>query len=196
MRPSRSAAWRRSCATEVAPVEIVHTAGRAADLRGTTILSDRAERELGWRAATPLAEGVRRYADWVAAQPLRRGTRPIDTPVATLSQRTAGARSLAGRAAAAALEPSRIGFVSLIALVSALLPALASTREVGAATGITLLAVMLMVPLWSVTVTEWPLPLRRVQAAIAVLIGLVGVGLAASAHARAPRRHRSSTLDR
>ena len=162
---------------EVATVEIVHTPGRAGDLRGATIRSDRAERELGWRATTPLSEGVRRYAEWVAAQPPE--TR-VTTVVPSLSQRTARARSLTGRAAAAALEPSRIGFVALIALVSSLLPALAATRDVGDATGVTLLAVTLMVPLWSVTVTEWPIPLRRVQAAIAVFIGLIGVGLAAT----------------
>jgi UDP-glucose 4-epimerase len=161
---------------QVAPVAIVHTEGRAGDLRGATIRSERAERELGWRATTPLSEGVRRYADWVAAHPARISR----SPVAALSQRTARARSLAARAAAAAVEPSRIGFVSLIALVSSLLPALVSTRGAGAATGVTLLAVTLMVPLWSVTVTEWPLPLRRVQAAIAVIIGLVGVALAAT----------------
>jgi len=168
---------------EVAPVEIVHTAGRAGDLHGATIRSDRAEQELGWCATTPLSEGVRRYARWVAAQPPERlvgGTGGVGSPIASLSRCVAGARSVAGRAAAAALEPSRIGFVSLIALVSSLLPALASTREVGAATGVTLLAVMLMVPLWSVTVTEWPVPLRRIQAAIALLFGLIGVGLAAT----------------
>ena len=163
--------------SEVAPVEIVHTEGRAGDLRGATIHSDRAECELGWRATTPLREGVRRYAEWLAAEPPHD---PAPGRVAALSHRAAGARSLAGRFAAAALEPSRIGFVSLIAVVSSLLPALASTREVGAATGVTLLAVMLMVPLWSVTVTEWPLALRRVQAAIALLIGLVAVGLSAT----------------
>lgn len=164
---------------EVAQVEIVHTAGRACDLRGATIRSDRAERELGWRATTSLTEGVRRYAHWVATQPAKHatGTRADSRPVA-LSRRTARARGLATRGAAAALEPSRIGFVSLIALVSTLLPALVSAREIGAATGVTLLAVMLMVPLWSVTVTEWPVQLRRVQAAIALLIGIVGVGLA------------------
>jgi UDP-glucose 4-epimerase len=162
---------------EVAPVEIVHTPGRAADLRGATVRSDRAERELGWRATTPLSDGVRRYADWVAAQP-RETARASAAP--SLSQRTAGARQLAARGAAAALEPSRIGFVALIALMSSLLPALASTRDVGDATGVTLLAVMLIVPLWSVTVTEWPIPLRRVQAAIAVTIGVIGVLLAAT----------------
>jgi UDP-glucose 4-epimerase len=165
---------------EVAPVEIVHTAGRAADLRGTTILSDRAERELGWRPTTPLDEGVRRYAEWVAARPPERTTRAIDAPVAAPSRRTAGARTLAGRLAAAALQPARIGFVSLIALVSAMLPALAATREIGEATGVTLIAMTLMVPLWAVTVTEWPIALWRVQAAIALLIGVIGVGLAAT----------------
>src|SRR3954451_4043561 len=144
---------------EVATVEIVHTPGRAGDLRGATIRSDRAERELGWRATTSLCEGVRRYADWVAAQPPEPA---VTTAAPSLSQRTARARSLAGRAAAAAVEPSRIGFVALIALVSSLLPALAATRDVGDATGVTLLAVMLMVLLWSVTVTEWPIALRGV----------------------------------
>jgi len=164
---------------EVAPVEIVHTPGRAGDLRGATIRSDRAERELGWRATTPLREGVRRYASWVAAQSTEPATRePGESPLAALARHTVGARGLAVRAAAAALEPSRLGFVSLIALVSTLLPALASTRAAGAAAGVTLLAVSLMVPLWSVTITEWPIPLRRVQAAIALLFGIVGVGLA------------------
>jgi UDP-glucose 4-epimerase len=166
---------------EVAAVEIVHTPGRAGDLRGATIRSDRAQREIGWRATTPLSEGVRRYADWVAAQPPEpAATKAAPSLSLSLSQRTAGARSLAARAAAAAIEPSRIGFVSLIALVSSLLPALVSTRDVGDAAGVTLLAVMLMVPLWSVTVTEWPIPLRRVQAGIAVVIGLIGVALAAT----------------
>jgi hypothetical protein len=87
---------------------------------------------------------------------------------------------MAGRAAAAALQPARIGFLSLIALVSSLLPALAATRAIGQASGVTVVAVMLIVPLWAVTVTEWPIGLRRVQAAIALLIGLVGVGLAAA----------------
>jgi UDP-glucose 4-epimerase len=163
--------------SEVAPVEIVHTEGRAGDLRGATIRSDRAERELGWRATTPLREGLRRYAEWLATEPPHD---PAPARVAALSHRAAGARSLAARFAAAALEPSRIGFVSLIAVMSSLLPALASTREVGDATGVTLLAVMLMVPLWSVTVTEWPLALRRVQAAIALLIGVVAVCLSAT----------------
>ena len=96
------------------------------------------------------------------------------------SRAAAGARTLAGRAAAAALQPARIGFLSLIALGLSLLPALAASRAIGNASGVTVIAVMLIVPLWAVTVTEWPIGLRRVQAAIALLIGLVGVGLAAA----------------
>ena len=34
-----------------------------------------------------------------------------------------------------------------------------------------------MLPLWSVTVTDWPISLRRVQVSIAILIGVVAVGL-------------------
>jgi UDP-glucose 4-epimerase len=163
---------------EVAPVEIVHSAGRSADLTGTAIRSDRAERELGWRASTPLAEGVRRYADWLAAQPPERRRHAVGAPVATLARRTAGARTIAGRLAAAALQPGRVGLVALIALVSALLPALAATREIGEAFGVTLIAMTLMVPLWAVTITEWPIALRRVQVAITLAIGVIGVGLA------------------
>jgi UDP-glucose 4-epimerase len=166
---------------QVAPVEIVHTEGRAGDLRGTTIRSDRAERELGWVAATPLSEGVRRYAEWVEAQPDETAapSRALGAPVGALARRAVGARTIAGRLGAAALQPGRIGFVALIALVSSLLPALAATREIGEATGVTLIAMTLIVPLWAVTVTEWPIPLRRVQVSVAILIGVIGVGLAA-----------------
>jgi len=159
---------------EVAPVEIRHTEGRAGDLRGATVRSDRAESELGWRAATPLREGVRRYAQWVATQPAAVVAAPAR------EGRAANARRLAARLAAGAFEPWRIGFVSLIAVVSSLLPALAATREVGAAAGVTLLAVMLILPLWSVTVVEWPAALRRVPAAIAVLIALVAIVLSST----------------
>src|SRR3954451_8477999 len=156
---------------EVAPVEIVHTEGRAGDLRGATVCSDRAEQELGWRAATPLREGVRRYAEWLESQ-------PADVVAAPAREgRVAGARRLAGRMAAGALDPWRIGFVSLIAVVSSLLPSLAATRGIGAAAGVTLLLVMLILPLWSVTVAEWPVALRRVQAGIAVLIAVVAIVL-------------------
>jgi UDP-glucose 4-epimerase len=156
--------------TEIAPVQIIHTPGRAGDLKGTTISSARAEREIGWRANTPLNEGVRRYANWIATQPPH--------PTHTLTRHTATARTLAARIATAALQPARIGLVALIALVSALLPALAATRQIGEATGVTLIAMTLIVPLWAVTITEWPIALRRIQTTIALLIGLIGVSLA------------------
>ena len=84
---------------------------------------------------------------------------------------------LARRFGAAALQPARVGFLALIALISSLLPALAATRGSEDAAGVTLLAIALMLPLWSVTVTEWPIALRRVQVSIAILIGVVAVGL-------------------
>ena len=116
---------------------------------------------------------------WLAAQP------PTDAADGrsrrrALGARAAGARTLAGRLGAAALQPARLGFAALIALVSSLLPALAATRGIADAAGVTLLAMTLIVPLWSVTVTEWPIHLRRVQGAIAIMIGLLGVGLAAT----------------
>ena len=85
---------------EVAPVEIVHTEGRAGDLQGATIRSDRAERELGWRATTPLREGVRRYAEWLET----------DTPpdAAPATRRRALGTGPPGRAASpAASRPPR-----------------------------------------------------------------------------------------
>ena len=69
-RRRRSAGWPRSSRPRSPPSPIVHTEGRAADLHGATILSDRAEDELGWTASTPLAEGVRALRG-LAAVPAR-----------------------------------------------------------------------------------------------------------------------------
>ena len=49
----------------VSPVPIVHTEGRAGDIKGAEISAARAKRELGWAATTSFAEGVIRYVDWV-----------------------------------------------------------------------------------------------------------------------------------
>ena len=100
--------------TAVAPVEIVHTPGRAGDLRGASIRSDRAERELGWRATTPLCEGVKRYADWVAAQPpahpvARNGAAQGAARVAAVTRRAAGGRPPVRRRRAAAGARGRPG---------------------------------------------------------------------------------------
>ena len=51
----------------VAPVELIHVDGRAADFRGAIVSGERAARELGWRASTPFREGARRYVEWFLA---------------------------------------------------------------------------------------------------------------------------------
>jgi UDP-glucose 4-epimerase len=45
-------------------VEIAYTPARPGDFSGKVVLSERAERDLGWTAATPFSEGVRRYVEW------------------------------------------------------------------------------------------------------------------------------------
>jgi UDP-glucose 4-epimerase len=45
-------------------VEIVYTPARPGDFNGKVVMSDRAERELGWTARTPFSEGVKRYVEW------------------------------------------------------------------------------------------------------------------------------------
>ena len=51
----------------VAPVELIHVDGRAADFQGAIVSGERAARELGWRARTPFREGARRYVEWFLA---------------------------------------------------------------------------------------------------------------------------------
>ena len=52
-------------------VEIVYTPARPGDFNGKVVMSERAERELGWTARTPFAEGVRRYVEWRRDQAAR-----------------------------------------------------------------------------------------------------------------------------
>jgi UDP-glucose 4-epimerase len=56
-------------------VKIVHTPARPGDFNGKVVLSERAERELGWTAKTPFAEGVRRYVEWRQEQAARAAER-------------------------------------------------------------------------------------------------------------------------
>ena len=49
----------------VAPVPIVHTAERPADVKLGRISGRRAGEELGWTTTVPFADGLRRYVDWL-----------------------------------------------------------------------------------------------------------------------------------
>lgn len=167
----------------VAPVEIVHTEGRAGDLRGTTIRNRRAADELGWRASTPLREGVRRYAAWVEEQERAEvAVAPASAPVRTAAGDRAPSlpRRIAGRLAAIAADPLTLGLASLLAIVSALLPVVTASNSRADAVGVMALALVLLLPLWAVSVGSWPANLRRTQAVLAGGFGALGVLLSTS----------------
>ena len=117
-----------------APVEIVHTGPR----RRPAGVDDRQRPR---RARTRLArfDAVRARGSG-ATRSGRVRTRTTMPPGSrarrALAPGTSGARSLAGRSATAALEPSRLGFVVADRGRSSLLPALVSTRGVGDAAGV------------------------------------------------------------
>ena len=176
---------------QVADVPIVHIEGRAADLHGATVLSDRAERELGWTASTPLAEGVARYVAWLRAQPEERPAPRTPRP-GELARRP---RTVLSRLGGLTAEPAVAGGVALIAVLSCLLTLW------GAATGneqrdaVTTVGVAALLPLTTLTLTRWPSELRRAQAALVVVLaavvilvlGLVGIDVVATlghAHTR------------
>jgi UDP-glucose 4-epimerase len=159
----------------VAPTDIVHTEGRAGDLRGARICSARAETELGWTASTPLREGVARYAQWVQAQ---------DAPAVVFSAAPAASDTLPAeqrhalrRLGARLSDPVLAGLLALVAVASAAVSVILSTADNTQTADLTVAALGLMLPLWSLTVTPWPRDLRRTQAATAVTVGLASVVL-------------------
>jgi UDP-glucose 4-epimerase len=156
---------------EVAPAEIVHTEGRPADLRNVAIVSDRAERELGWRAATPLREGVRRYAAWAGE---RADLAPVPAPAAVpgLPERR---RVLARRLIAAAGDPVFMGAAAFIAVASAAVSVILGAGDDALAGRLTIYALALLLPLWSLAGAPWPPARRRTQAACAVVWGALSV---------------------
>jgi UDP-glucose 4-epimerase len=155
---------------EVAETDIVHTEGRAGDLAGLVIDSDRAERELGWRASTPLREGVRRYAEWVQedARPPRRELVPAPPDHPAL-------RTVMGGLAAVASEPGYIGTAALIAVASAIVAVVLGTDVPSDGAGFTMIGLSLMLPLWAMMATPWPAERRRTQAAAIALLGAASV---------------------
>jgi UDP-glucose 4-epimerase len=163
---------------EVAATEIVHTPGRAGDLRGARINSERAAAELGWRATTPLRDGVRRYADWVQAQPMATAAVPAVADPADPAPLQARGRVLS-TLKALLHNPAAGGVVAIIAVLSAAFSVIIGSREEAQAADFTVVACALLVPLWSLTVGVWPVEHRRVQGTLAVGLGTFGVLLLA-----------------
>jgi hypothetical protein len=157
---------------EVADTTIVHTEGRAGDLRGTLVDSARADRELGWRAQTPLREGVRRYAAWLAEQ---EGGAVVAPRVPAPAVATGRRRSLQSLVVAGARNPAAAGIVGLIAVASAAATAVVGAREEAPAADFTLLGLALLMPLWALTTVEWSPELRRLQGAVSGVIAAIGV---------------------
>ncbi|MCW3049545.1 MAG: NAD-dependent epimerase/dehydratase family protein [Solirubrobacterales bacterium] len=158
---------------EVAPTEIVHTEGRAGDLKGAVICSDRAERELGWQASTPLREGVRRYAAWLhehSAVAVAAAAPVVPAPVAE-----SGMRRAATRLATVAGDPLYVGAAALIAVASAAVSAILGTADDARAANCLVVALALLVPLWSLTAVSWPFDRRRLQAAVVAFGGAASV---------------------
>jgi UDP-glucose 4-epimerase len=148
----------------VAPVEIVHTEGRAGDIRGQRVHSDRAREELGWSAATPIEEGVRRYAQWVIGQAEEKVVAPVGV-------RYARVRAVGSRLSHAVADPVIVGFMAIIAVLSSLIQVLSSDPDRFHPTVLVTVGTALFLPLWSITVARWPSELQRAQAAAAALFG-------------------------
>jgi UDP-glucose 4-epimerase len=176
---------------EVAETPIVHTDGRAGDLRGARIDSDRAERELGWCATTPLREGVRRYAAWVREYD---GRMPVPATAAApaVTPTSSWRRSVPALVAAGIRNPTAMGLVALIAVASACLAVVLGAREEALSADFTVLGLGFLAPLWSLMTAPWAPELRRIQAAAAVALGTFDVlvlgALSATIDSELPRR--------
>jgi UDP-glucose 4-epimerase len=162
---------------EVGGVDIVHTEGRAGDLAGAAICSRRAEAELGWTASTPLREGVRRYLTWLDEQPL---------PAAPPAPRRLALRDVARRAAGAAVEPAVAGFAALVAVAAAIVAVTLGTSEESQAATLTFTGLALMLPVWSLTMTAWPVGHARLHTVLITAFALAAVGLLGILSARPP----------
>jgi UDP-glucose 4-epimerase len=163
---------------EVGGVDIVHTVGRAGDLAGAAVCSQRAETELDWTASTPLREGVRRYIAWLEAQ-------PEVAPVPAVPRRTP-LRAFAGRMAHAVSEPASVGFAALVAVAAAIVSVILGTSEESQAATLTFTGLALMLPVWSLTMTPWPTEHRRLHTALIALFGIAAVGILGMLSSRSP----------
>lgn len=157
-------------ANEIGSTEIVHTPGRAGDLRGAVVRSELAERELGWQASTPLVEGVRRYVEW------RRHEASAPEPVADAGPaRVSGARRATRKLAAMAADPVLVGLATFLAVASATVSVVLGTDDRAEASALVVLGVALLLPIWTLTVALWPAERRRAQTAATALFGAFSV---------------------
>jgi UDP-glucose 4-epimerase len=163
---------------EVGGVDIVHTEGRAGDLAGAAVCSQRAESELGWTASTPLREGVRRYIDWLEAQP---PALPAPAPA-----RRSPLRAVAARMAHATSEPAAAGFAALVAVAAAIIAVILGTNEESQAATLTFTGLALMLPVWSLTTTVWPAEWRRLHTSLIAAFALAAVGILGLLSSRPP----------
>ena len=156
--------------------DIEHTPGRAADLEGTRITGDRAERELGWRPATPLREGVARYVTWVREHESDR------VPVAPArAGRLRVPRLDLGRVALLTREPLLAGIIAMIAVLSCLLPLWQEANGPDQASSVSTVGLATLLPLTALTFAPWPAELNRLRAALcagfgALVIAAMGLG--------------------
>jgi UDP-glucose 4-epimerase len=163
---------------EVGGVDIVHTEGRAGDLAGAAVCSQRAEAELGWTASTPLREGVRRYVAWLNAQP--------EVVAAPAAPRRAPLRAFAARMAHAVSEPATVGFAALVAVAAAIIAVILGTAEESQAATLTFTGLALMLPVWSLTMTPWPTVRRRLHTVLIALFAVAAVGILGLLSSRTP----------
>jgi len=162
---------------EVGGTAIVHTEGRAGDLAGAAVCSRRAEDELGWTASTPLREGVRRYVAWLDDQPAEAPVPAAPRPAFTATVR---------RFAHAAGEPVTVGFAALVAIAAVTVAVIIGSHEESQSASLTFTGLALLLPVWSLTMTQWPGEHRRLHTSLIAACAIVAVTLLGILSARVP----------
>jgi UDP-glucose 4-epimerase len=161
----------------VAPVEVLHTDGRAGDLKGSTISNARATSELGWSASTPLRDGVQAYAAWLKAQPEAEAAAVSSAPA------TPTRPSLMSRLVTLTNDPTFVCLASLVAVLSATIATVLGAPETAQSVSFTLVGVCVLLPLLPLLLVTWPVERRRAQAATAASLaaaGVIALGLTSS----------------
>jgi hypothetical protein len=84
-------------------------------------------------------------------------------------------RVLSRRLASAAGDPVFVGAAAFIAVASAAVSVILGAGDDSLAGTLTVFALSLLLPLWSLTSTPWPSELRRAQARVAAGLGILSV---------------------